>query len=1201
MGKYTWAYINTTAEATATTATGISGSIQFKGESARFDGDANLTFDQGRNQLQLTGTLDVQGDITARNYQLERVTVAHRAGPTAFGNDNSDTHAFTGDITVSDALTVTGESTLNDLLTINQDDNQVGLYVNKTNSSAGVLIQTDANQTALKIQPAAQASGQTVFIDTDGHTNGIGLFVGDDGTTGDKLSGGNLAKFYSNSTNNSARSLVYIHNDSTSATGAKGLKIAQDASAVEAIEVLGPSGVNILRGSDEGVILGGATSTYKGALHVYSNDDTRYPAITINASNTADQRDARIHWALGGTNKYTLGIDDSDSDKLKFSTTSITTNTFLEANSSGQLTHIGTGTPSNGEVLTYDGSKWVPASVSVQSAKQLVNTAGSASVYTNTNIMMHLDTNDNSSITGGNYLALHDGDGLARLKMNETGQMFLLGTTGSSGTSAQLYLSGSNNGADTEPRLVFRKTDTAGSMAAGHNLGSIYFQGSKSTKADDLTALTIVGEVATARTDDATAETWADSTARGSQLKFSTTDIGGNSLSPRFLITPLGVQVEGRIYGPNDANLIIASDKNVNIRLDEDNDTSNAFNIINGGGASALTVFENGNTTIAGTTTITGSTLIGTGADQPLAKVTVQSTATDALADTGVPANYHLMLKRHANTDGAGPGLSFCSSDGNTVVGAAIIHDRTDAGSKGHLKFYTKQAIGSVDPALVLTLTDAGVTQIANNLEVGGGYGSSGVTIASNGNISADGDIIAGSLNASPISTNTINSYTDNNLSFRADADMYFDIDQDNDATFAKFDFRDGDNDTIFQISSGSDGAGLNQPDGASFRPTALARVGHNDSSYTYSQVVGGWAAHDIVGRFFAPVLRLVGPGTGLSDGMDIGSIGFFADETDGLPGDSGTDMCAQITVEATSGTFAPNSDMPTRMDFRVARDGESSPEISLRISGHNSEAQRVAVCSTDYDPPARFCIKQNASANTAAGARGGLWLEQHNSNDGWAIHVDNGDELQFSYSDDGLASIETAGGYMSNSSQIYAISFTGQHRNYGDAELYASSSVGLIVCSTGKIRNLDLSTTASINTSLPELSLSTQDNDKRVFGVVSDSEDENDNQRKHQMGAWGSKFEKQDNRLIVNSIGEGAVWVCDANGNLDNGDYITTCTVPGHGALQADDLLHNYTVAKITQDCTFDLNSTEYACEEYEHNGTTYKRALVGCTYHCG
>ena len=57
-----------------------------------------------------------------------------------------------------------------------------------------------------------------------------------------------------------------------------------------------------------------------------------------------------------------------------------------------------------------------------------------------------------------------------------------------------------------------------------------------------------------------------------------------------------------------------------------------------------------------------------------------------------------------------------------------------------------------------------------------------------------------------------------------------------------------------------------------------------------------------------------------------------------------------------------------------------------------------------------------------------------------------------------------------------------------------------------------------------------------------------------------------------MNSVGEGAVWVCNKNGNMLNGDYITSCTIPGYGAKQADDVLHNYTAAKITCDCDFSL-----------------------------
>ena len=95
--------------------------------------------------------------------------------------------------------------------------------------------------------------------------------------------------------------------------------------------------------------------------------------------------------------------------------------------------------------------------------------------------------------------------------------------------------------------------------------------------------------------------------------------------------------------------------------------------------------------------------------------------------------------------------------------------------------------------------------------------------------------------------------------------------------------------------------------------------------------------------------------------------------------------------------------------------------------------------------------------------------------------------------------------------------------------------------------------------------------------------------------------------RVRINSSGEGAIWICNINGNFENGDYITSSVIPGLGQKQNDDLMHNYTVGKITMDCTFLLEAEQteleqaYECVEFIHNGTTYRKAFVGCTYHCG
>jgi hypothetical protein len=94
---------------------------------------------------------------------------------------------------------------------------------------------------------------------------------------------------------------------------------------------------------------------------------------------------------------------------------------------------------------------------------------------------------------------------------------------------------------------------------------------------------------------------------------------------------------------------------------------------------------------------------------------------------------------------------------------------------------------------------------------------------------------------------------------------------------------------------------------------------------------------------------------------------------------------------------------------------------------------------------------------------------------------------------------------------------------------------------------------------------------DKRCFGVISTSEDPDTREDKH--GNLVSIFDKEggDTRVYINSVGEGAIWVANSNGNLEAGDYITTSNVVGYGQKQDDDILHNYTVAKITMDCDFE------------------------------
>jgi hypothetical protein len=167
-------------------------------------------------------------------------------------------------------------------------------------------------------------------------------------------------------------------------------------------------------------------------------------------------------------------------------------------------------------------------------------------------------------------------------------------------------------------------------------------------------------------------------------------------------------------------------------------------------------------------------------------------------------------------------------------------------------------------------------------------------------------------------------------------------------------------------------------------------------------------------------------------------------------------------------------------------------------------------------------------------------------------------------------ASLDVAGKIKGNGS---VTNFTGQHRCVPEGPM----EPGLIV-SADKNRYVNMkdglktgSKAITIDESLPVVALSNVSQDKSCFGVVSSVEGVGTS-RSETKGGFISEVPKVlgDNRAIVNSLGEGALWVVNTGGPLESGDYVTTSNVAGYGQRQDDDVLHNYTVAKITMDCDF-------------------------------
>ena len=196
-------------------------------------------------------------------------------------------------------------------------------------------------------------------------------------------------------------------------------------------------------------------------------------------------------------------------------------------------------------------------------------------------------------------------------------------------------------------------------------------------------------------------------------------------------------------------------------------------------------------------------------------------------------------------------------------------------------------------------------------------------------------------------------------------------------------------------------------------------------------------------------------------------------------------------------------------------------------------------------------------------------------------------------------------------------INFSGQHRCKPMFE-FTPDMVGRIVESTGRYMKFIAEgeecsqiSCIEINDALPMVRLCNTAKSKKVFGVISAEEEKN---RNYQVGVFASFYDKVagDNRIYINGLGEGAVWVSNANGNLENGDYICSWA-QGYGQKQDDDILHNCTVAKITMDCDFNpqLEETkkwvdgtwvmtgefkpQYRCETLPDG---VKIAFVGCVY---
>ena len=161
---------------------------------------------------------------------------------------------------------------------------------------------------------------------------------------------------------------------------------------------------------------------------------------------------------------------------------------------------------------------------------------------------------------------------------------------------------------------------------------------------------------------------------------------------------------------------------------------------------------------------------------------------------------------------------------------------------------------------------------------------------------------------------------------------------------------------------------------------------------------------------------------------------------------------------------------------------------------------------------------------------------------------------------------------------------FTGGHDVKLAEDFPEEGTRGLLVVSTGQTERWE----GSLSSTLPTVKLAEQEKDPAVLGVFVGETD-------LPAGHWYEK--KEGERFAtVNALGDGRMWVTDINGEINNGDYVTTSPIPGYGQKQDDNLLYNYTAAKVTESVNWDKVE-----DTVLYQGKLYKAYLIAVTYHSG
>ena len=293
------------------------------------------------------------------------------------------------------------------------------------------------------------------------------------------------------------------------------------------------------------------------------------------------------------------------------------------------------------------------------------------------------------------------------------------------------------------------------------------------------------------------------------------------------------------------------------------------------------------------------------------------------------------------------------------------------------------------------------------------------------------------------------------------------------------------------------------------------------------------------------------------------------------------------ITLPSSAGTLALTSQIPSSVS--------GGKNITIVDNVVNLDANIIDL--SDLETSGCFFVDNNAP-------NGGfvIFTTSHtsgyiNSSYNWMMMIGGSGDLHFENNNATGTSTFSLRGYVgtsASSGSFKQMNFTGSHRCITENQSILNNIddyIGMVVCATGNYNVIipegDDKTEISVDEAQPIVELSSTAKCKRVYGVISNKE-QIGKSRNFGAGLFMSVANEIITipRLIINSLGEGGVLVCNQNGNIENGDLLCSSDIQGLAMKQDSDFIMNYTIGKATQNYNF-INDLDYK--------------LIGIVYYCG